>query len=249
MFCSIDSLDNSSADVIYLHSSDTGERSVPQGTILHKQYTLLTDLQMTEEDLWSEIKKTCRYEIRRSEREEVQAFFYRGKQLSDEPSIVDRFEWTYNQMFKAKGLEGYRFNRNLVEKALETDNLVISFSSNSRGDVELFHAYLCDDDSCVLMYSASSLWGNDDKEKANEIGRMNKFLHWKDIQCFKESGLRRYEWGGISSKDNPNGIDRFKMEFGGRIVQYNNYIIPNSLVGRLYTFLVRRKTRENANNN
>ena len=29
-------------------------------------------------------------------------------------------------------------------------------------------------------------------------------------------GVKEYDWGGIASCDEPNGIDRFKMPFGGR---------------------------------
>ena len=82
------------------------------------------------------------------------------------------------------------------------------------------------------------------EDKANEIGRMNKYLHWKDIQYFKNNGFSRYEWGGITDPDKPNGIDKFKMEFGGRVIQCNNYIIPISLFGRVYTYLVRRRSSE-----
>ncbi|WP_242886157.1 hypothetical protein [Faecalibacterium sp. BCRC 81149] len=32
----------------------------------------------------------------------------------------------------------------------------------------------------------------------------------------KEMGVKEYDWGGIASCDEPNGIDRFKMPFGGR---------------------------------
>ena len=243
-FCGIEEIGNSKADVVYLHSSDSGEMDVSKGTILQKQYTLLTDLKYSEEEILANIKKNCKYEIRRSEREEVQVHFYEKQQICENMEIIKKFETTYNQMFDKKRLSGYRFNLELVEKAIEMNSILISSCTNASGDNEVFHAYLRDNESCVLMYSASPLWGNEDKDKANEIGRMNKYLHWKDIQYFKNNGLSRYEWGGISDPKEPNGIDRFKMEFGGEVAQYNNYIIPVSIIGRVYTYLVRRKIGE-----
>lgn len=240
-FCGINALGKRKADVVYLHSSDSGMTVVPRGTMVQEQYTLVTNLQKTEDELLATIKKNCKYEIRRSERENVQEHFFESKNIIADPEIVKRFEKTYNQMFSKKGLDGYRFNRKLVEKAVETNNIVITSCTNVDGENEVFHAYLCDKESCVLMYSASPLWGKDDKEKANEIGRMNKYLHWKDILFFKKNGFSRYEWGGIKDPNEPNGIDKFKMEFGGSIAQYNNYIVPISLLGRLYTYLVRRR--------
>lgn len=243
-FCGINEIGNSKADVVYLHSTDSGEKDVSKSIILQKQYTLLTDLKYSEEELLENIKKNCKYEIRRSEREEAQVHFFEKKQLCENSEIIKRFETAYNQMFGEKGLSGYRFNRKLVEKAIESNSILISSCTNINGDNEVFHAYLHDNDSCVLMYSASPLWGKNNKDKANEIGRMNKYLHWKDIQYFKNNGFSRYEWGGITDPDKPNGIDKFKMEFGGRVIQCNNYIIPISLFGRVYTYLVRRRSSE-----
>ena len=60
---------------------------------------------------------------------------------------------------------------------------------------------------------------------------------------FKENGYSRYEWGGISNPNEPNGIDRFKSEFGGDVVCYANYIIPCSLRGKIYVSLVKRRRK------
>lgn len=243
-FCGISELGKSMSDVVYLHSSDSGDVTTKMNVIVQKQYTLLTDLLESEDELLSKIKKNCKYEIRRSEREEVIEKNYDSEELLNNSDVVDRFEKVYNVMFSTKGLSGYRFNRELVKEGIKANSIVITTCRNANGENEIFHAYLCDQNSCVLMYSASPLWGREEKEKVNEIGRMNKYLHWKDILYFKERGLTRYEWGGISSPDEPNGIDKFKMEFGGEIVQYNNYVIPISTLGRVYTYLVRRKNSE-----
>ena len=242
VFCGLNDLKINNADVAYLHSNDTGEKKIPKGAIIQLQYTLVTKLEQSEEELLSFIKKNCKYEIRRSERENSVEEIKYGEKIDDD--IIIRFEKTYNKMFETKGLSGYAFNRELIEEARKTNTLVVSCCTNAEGDNELFHAYLCDGENCILIYSASPLWDDDEKEKAKQIGMMNKYLHWKDILFFKEKGYKVYEWGGISSPDEPNGIDRFKMEFGGEVVQFNNYIIPKTPLGYIYTYLVRRKKYE-----
>lgn len=53
-----------------------------------------------------------------------------------------------------------------------------------------------------------------DSAMRNAIGRANKYLHWHDWLLLKNIGVIEYDWGGIASYDNPNGIDKFKMSFG-----------------------------------
>lgn len=78
------------------------EKDVSKSIILQKQYTLLTDLKYSEEELLANIKKNCKYEIRRSEREEAQVHFFEKKQLCENSEIIKRFETAYNQMFGEK---------------------------------------------------------------------------------------------------------------------------------------------------
>lgn len=241
-FLGLNELKIKRADVAYLHSNDTERKNIPKGGIIQQQYTLVTDLSHSEEELLSYIKKNCRYEIRRSEREGALATVKSGKDISD--SAISRFENTYNKMFKNKGMSGYSFNRELVLAARNAGFLVISYCTNSKGENEVFHAYLCDGRNCILMYSASPLWSDKEKDRAKQIGMMNKYLHWKDILYFKKEGYSVYEWGGITNPDKPNGIDKFKMEYGGKVVRYNNYVVPKTILGYVYSYLVRRKSHE-----
>ena len=66
---------------------------------------------------------------------------------------------------------------------------------------------------------------------------MNKLLHIKDMEWFRERGYLLYDWGNIHSSQNPNGIDKFKMSFGGEIVTVYNSFVGNSLLGKLLVSL------------
>ncbi|MCI9217899.1 MAG: hypothetical protein HFG95_12735 [Dorea sp.] len=222
-------------DVLYFHSMDISCKYEPDTTfILNKQYTLLNDLSKSEEELQNSIKKNCRYEIRRAEREEATFQVYTDFNTAKKQNVIDNFENTYNEMFKSKQLS-LQFNRRLVESAFKSKQCIITVSQIPLYEnIAVYHAYLMDEENAMLMYSASSIWCNNNKEVVNCIGRMNKFLHWKEMQWLKEKKVKRLEWGGISSPVKPNGIDKFKMEFGGNTVCYNNYIIAKSSIGKLY---------------
>ena len=86
----------------------------------------------------------------------------------------------------------------------------------------MFHSYIYDVHDARLLHSASCF--REESADQNLIGRANKKLQWEDMKYFKEQGVLRYDWGGISDFDNPNGIDEFKLKFGGDKITYYNVL-------------------------
>jgi lipid II:glycine glycyltransferase (peptidoglycan interpeptide bridge formation enzyme) len=105
-------------------------------------------------------------------------------------------------------------------------------------------AFLVDGERAVQMYSTSTRFEDNSKDNTNAVGRMNRLLTWECIKYFKNKEYKIYEWGGIHSSENPNGIDKFKMEFGGEIKKFYNYTIPKSLKGAIYVWLVKIISRK-----
>ena len=229
-------------DVINMHSSDKEDCS-SGGAYSKLQNTLENNLNLTEEELLSKIKKNCRYDIRRCEREGVEHKVYYKDVLTDS-DIIKRFQLTYNKMFNDKNVPGYQFNINLIYSGVKSGNIVITACwPKEQTDLVVYHAYLCDEKRTMLLYSASPLWSDGDKQTANVIGRVNKYSHWNDMLWFKNHRYDCYEWGGIHSVENPNGIDKFKMEFGGELISYYNYTIPKSILGFAYVKLVKLRSK------
>ncbi len=230
-------------DVIYLHSNDDDLDKAPVKSYSKIQYSLLNDLLLSEEELLEKVKKNCKYEIRRAEKEGALTHIYQEIQEFETNEVLSKFQKVYNEMFRAKDLN-YSFNMALSLAAVSAKQLVVTTNILAADpNCVVYHAYLVDGTSAVLMYSASPLWEDGDKEKANAIGRLNKHLHWKDMLWFKGNGYSRYEWGGISNPNEPNGIDRFKSEFGGEVVCYVNYLIPCSIFGKIYVNLVKKRKK------
>ncbi len=67
----------------------------------------------------------------------------------------------------------------------------------------------------------------------NAIGRANRALHFYDMQYMKAKGITTYDWGGVMSFEEPGGIDKFKMGFGGTPIDYFNIAIDISLKAKL----------------
>ncbi len=199
--------------------------------------TLITDLSLTEEELWSRIKKNTRYEIRRAEKEGIVAKYYTSKTMPGE--LIDSFEKMYNQMYQSKGLSTV-FDRSLVNMYM--DNGMILFSvAYYKNEPLVFHSYLYDETNARFFHSCSSF--RTEPDMAEMIGRMNRYLHWQDYLKLKDMGIKTYDWGGINKQFDtaPSNITKFKMAFGGSPEERYNCMAADSLLGKL-AFLYFRKT-------
>jgi len=56
-----------------------------------------------------------------------------------------------------------------------------------------------------------------------------------------DSKINVLDWGGISSIDGSNGVDKFKKEFGGRECSYYNVILGKSIIGKIVISLMKLK--------
>lgn len=211
-------------DVINIHGISFVER--PRNW--NEQYTIMTNLSESEEELKKRIRKNFRYEIRRIEKESVVIKRYSSEEFAREKKLLDLFEKTYNQMYRDKGM-GTVFNRIQVEQYLRTGCMIVTIGFYDTTPY-VFHSYICNKSNARFYYSTSPF--RSDRDAAALIGRINKAMHWHDMKMFKEMGIVNYDWGGISDKDASNGIDQFKVGFGGNIEKYYNCSIGVSLKGR-----------------
>ncbi len=230
-------------DVVYMHSNDQENLSntLEKKCIYHEQYTLVNDLTVDEELIFNGFNKTYKNEIRRAINEGVECSFIQSS--LDIQNELSRFEVVYNRMFESKGMKN-KFNKKLVLAGLKNNSLLISKAELKEKECIVYHAYLSDGKKTMLMYSASTLAEAGNKETSNLIGRMNKYLHWYDMKFFKNNGFIEYEWGGINSIEQPNGIAKFKMGFNGEQKKYINYMSSASILGKLYIFMVKRRGKE-----
>lgn len=203
-----------------------------------EQKTLITDLLEDELVLWQGISKTYRNEIRRCDRENRSVLHLTSEAIIQTPNLIDEFEKTYNNMFAAKGMKD-RFNRKLFCAYAHNNALVMSIAFKDDVPV-VFHSYIVDEKNARLWYSCSNY--REDKMIAEEIGRLNKFLHWRDMQTMKKLGIESYDWGGIGLSEEVKGIAEFKRKFGGTEIVYRNSIyVKNRILHMILDFYLNRK--------
>ena len=106
--------------------------------------------------------------------------------------------------------------------------LHISVASSNDGVPLVMHSYLIDKYSgnARLLQSASHYRELADKNLRANIGIANRFLHYKDIEYFKENRYKIYDFGGISENqiEEEIKIAKFKKGFGGQEFYCADYL-------------------------
>ena len=178
--------------------------------------TLLIDLHQDEEEIFSQIKKGYRYDIRQSYKDDVDLILNHSPLLKD----IDKFCKFYN--FFAKDVGIGPANRSKLIALMESRALILSKVKGLAGETLVSHALIHDHDRVRLLYSGS-LYRETSKEIKALIGRSNKGLHWKEIKEAKNMNFKIYDFGGISTDNSTVNIDKFKTSFGGnKAVEYSS---------------------------
>lgn len=205
-------------------------------------YTVVTDLLLDTEDIFSKIKsKTYKYEIRRALKEKTNIKVIDSSFIMSNPVILDYFERRYKEYcmkFNLHEISGY-FNKGRAEELVKINAFTITVAEFEGGSV--FHVYYHENCRAILIHSISD-YREDNTNKAL-AGRMNKLLHYKDMLYFKNKQYSLYDWGGIRNPQNPNGIDKFKLEFGGNLIKKYNIFVGNNMRGKLLVTLFKIKNK------
>ena len=238
-FNSCDEIKNikTSADTVNIYANPV--ELTGSGLSSKKQYTVMSDIaNKSDEALMQDFSSTARNEIRRGEREGVSAKIYSSGEILNDSSVLDRMAEFYTNMYKEKGIENAFLPIGELLSYAKKDALVVSTASIDGAEV-VFHSYVFEGDNTRLLHSCSEFRVADNNTR-NAIGRANKFLHYADIKYFRDLGVKFYDWGGLSSVETPNGIDKFKMSFGGETVAYYNMIYTKSLKKKLFDKILKK---------
>lgn len=208
------------------------EEDFPDLTISDRDETPIFDLSMSEEEMYASYDKKLRNEVRRAFKENIKFEYISNEILKNDNSVVAEIINKYyafcdsiNQSRLKKNLDRIEF-----EALVENGNVSASLATYEGGFV--YHIYIHDDDTVMLWFSFSDYRENESCRQIN--GWANRGLHHKDFLEFKARGMNTYDFGGISSSLNPNGIDKFKMSFGGGIVNVGYGFVGNTVKGKLF---------------
>lgn len=211
----------------------------PKKGICYPNNTLFTDLGGKEEEILAHFSRTTRQQIRKCIREgcpQIDIVFYTLEELLNDGSILADFRQTYMSYCERGNnpkLKRY-FSDLSIRQYLDHRCILLSKAQFPNGKV--YHLYLWDKEDSLFEYSASDHLNDD--VVGILAGMANKLLVYRDMLWLKAQGVTNFDWGGIFSFDSPNGIDRFKMLFGGRQAVVYNYFTGNTIKGKI---LVRLK--------
>jgi len=203
--------------------------------------TLVIDLDNESVDIFSAFHRQNKQKIKRAEREGFIHEVLLNPSLNEIQAYIDYF-----QDFAAwKGIPLLPEDRFI--KSAEAGALSITWMRDENQIPLCGHAYLKDDNRVIMIHSASIRDGKDSSIR-NRIGRANRLLHWKNIEYYRQMGIKWYDFSGIfldhSNKQGLN-INEFKRSFGGQEVDEIKVFQAHSLKGKLALLYMRWKWRSN----
>jgi lipid II:glycine glycyltransferase (peptidoglycan interpeptide bridge formation enzyme) len=188
-----------------------------------KEQTSLINLEKPSEELYNQINRTFKYHIHKAENLNITV----NVNYSPTPHKCNQIISEFSIFANKKQIE---WNPKRI-KALQKLNKLIISEAFLKEEKIVAHVYLHDGNRVVLLHSYHSHNFMDKNIK----GYANKYLHWKEILSFKNFGLKLYDFGGINMQQHP-GISKFKMSFGGEVIDCYSYIEVNPLLSLAINF-------------
>jgi lipid II:glycine glycyltransferase (peptidoglycan interpeptide bridge formation enzyme) len=182
--------------------------------------TSLVDLTRGKDELFNELSRTSRTQVRRVERLGDRIEIRRNDGVDSD------FLAVYNEFVRLK-----RHSERLSPRRLQQLKPFLDiFVSYFEGRPLCVHACISDKKlkRAGIMFTASTrLTGTD---APIFVGSVNRWLHWYEMQVYKSEGMEVYDLGGIGSATaQKEAIARFKLSLGGKQVVEHNYMIAKPL--------------------
>lgn len=232
--------EHKNTDLLFVHGAEFA--ALPHAVCLGKQHSLIKNLDADENAVYQTFGKHLRKFIQRSIGEGSVVRILSGVEITDE--VLDTCLRLYNKMKADKNLPG-TFNTALAKRYAQTGNLIVSQAYI--GDTVVgFKASIVDEHHLRGWVSAFAF--REEEFDAQVVSRAHQLLEWETMRHCCQNGIVSYDFGGIDSFENPNGIDKFKMTFAkeGQRVTYDNYLVGVSPVGKIavWGYQILRKIRK-----
>ena len=169
---------------------------------------ILIDLTKSEEELWKQMKKSRRWGIRKATKF--------GLKFYEDCDVKTFYEMIDNTYRRAKiPLADVSLFQSAIDMLSPKKRAYIFCVKDKDGKVVASWFQLAYKNLVYDWYAGSTPEGN--KMHANE------YLGWKILLWAKNRGYQIYDFGGAGRPNEDYGPGKFKMEFGGAIVNYGRY--------------------------
>lgn len=188
----------------------------------HETYQI--NLTLTEEELFRNLKKSNRSQIKQASSKSFTHF------VNTEPSNQDllHFQRFYNDFAKNKNTYLCNaFHLKTLQLLRDQHALVLTKILGEKEEPFCYRIYLTDQIRTLTLYSASHFRENELPETKRLYSLASRNLLWKNILWFKQTGHAIYDLGSLTTDEN---IRQFKMGFGGENVKaYSGYVSKNRI--------------------
>ena len=197
--------------------------------------SLLSDLTIPRDELVNKIHRSTKKEIRRSEKDNFEFKFFSSDEILEDSTVLNQFVEMYIKNYELKGLPTHNPTEEILRAAKQNGIIITAIYSETVPMA--FGVYVTDNKNIRTWMSTSSFRMFNDNDSRRKVGRAKKRLLYESLLHFKDIGMQTYDWGGISSIDNPNGIDSLKMSFGGVPITYYDETIIMSLKYKVFNYI------------
>jgi len=201
-----------------------------------ESWTLLNDLAGTDSDLMALLNRDTRNEVRRAGREGISVERFDCQDLA----ILDDFDLFYNKFSESKpevrDILKISVQLHMLKRKAQAGMLEVSRAVGRDGEPLVYHVIIIADGRARLLHTASLFREDQNKEQRNYLGWANRYLHWQEMLHYRHQGYSQYDMGGwYAGRDNESllRVNRFKEEFGGRVVCEYDAMVGCSFQGRL----------------
>lgn len=202
----------------------------PRFCVKDINYTVENSLEAPMEEIVGKFRKANVQGIRKAEQLGIVCSFRED---------LDTYIPFFNAFAKTVNL--YPAQRDMIESIGK--NFETSFAELN-GDLLVAHSYIVDESVGVARLFQSGSRRHDEQYDRNIIGHANKMLTMKDMEYFKQRGIKIMDFGGYAegtTNKSLMGINEFKLSFGGEKVACTNYLSwPFFILRKLSQLLDRR---------
>lgn len=172
------------------------------------EYSVIVDLEQSEEDILNQMKQKGRYNIRLAEKKDVKI---------SESWDADIFYKIFQETTSRDQFAGH--NKDFYKKMIEIlgeKEMAKLYVAQYKGEIIAGIIVTFYKDTAIYYYGASS-------NKHREV-MAPYLLQWHAMKQAKQRGCKFYDFLGIAPPDDKKhpwqGISGFKLKFGGQIVRY-----------------------------
>ena len=187
---------------------------IPQGSPLSPPTTIFIDLTLNPEDLWAQLSDSCRYSIRRAQREGAKTEFFTN------PSKEKVAEFYKIHASTGKQKSFYIQGEDEIQKKVELfgDKAILGIVSTKEGAATGANLYLGYGKGIWFIHGGTTAEGRKTKNGYE--------LYWQSFLYFKSLGYAWLDLEGVDDRRYPaftknwGGLSHFKERFGGTRVEF-----------------------------